>query len=190
MKIKQSTPPDAKSARKVAGPKLQLPEPMELAKLAAILRPESQPDAAMQTAMQFYVEAVLFLGEQPSSFESLLERYGSGKRKRALLVKEAKAIWKDTLELDTNADDDEARRFLSECGVKLKKAGAVIGKIRDYCLEPETLLAQTKRERGGRTFYAIPRHILRLVADRAKRKRKDDKLKSWHASPAGKKAVK
>ena len=39
---------------------LQPPDPMELAKLAAILRPNLEPNAALKTAMKFYIEAVFF----------------------------------------------------------------------------------------------------------------------------------
>ena len=43
--------------------KFPLPEPIELAKLAAILRPQSQATIALKAAMEFYVEAVLFCRE-------------------------------------------------------------------------------------------------------------------------------
>jgi len=58
------------------------PKPMELAKLAAILRPTSEAKAALKTAMEFYLEAVLFSRELPSTVDELLTRFGSDERRR------------------------------------------------------------------------------------------------------------
>ena len=57
------------------------PDPLELAKLAAILVPGHPPEFGMQRAMEFYLEAVLFSREIPSDLDTLLTLYGSARRK-------------------------------------------------------------------------------------------------------------
>ena len=115
------------------------PEPIELAKLAAILRPDFKPKAALKPAMEFYVEAVLFSRELPSTLEEIVTQFGSEERWKALLaapVKEAlKKDWSDTLELDPNPkkNEDEARQFLEQRGFPMKKARSVLENIRRYC---------------------------------------------------------
>jgi hypothetical protein len=100
---------------------LPKPEPIELAKLAAILRPDFQPKAALKTAMQFYVEAVLFSRELPSTLEELLNQFGSEERQREIiwgpLKKVIKAQWADTLELDPKKDDAPTRHYLAQSGL-------------------------------------------------------------------------
>src|SRR4029077_19927262 len=114
---------------------LPLPEPMELAKLAAALRPDFEPNfepkAALRTAMELYVEAVFFLRELPSTSEDdLVMKFGSHERGMALMARPMKQamerVWEDTLELDPPRDDDDARRFLAEQGLPRKTARSVL----------------------------------------------------------------
>jgi hypothetical protein len=121
-----------------------LPEPAELAKLAAILGPKLQPGAALKVAMQFYVEAVLFCREHSSEpFEELFTAFASEGTQRAQRIRslgqELKAIGEDTLELDPQkrgADADTVRKFLDECGLSLKTPRAVLDSIRRYWNQP------------------------------------------------------
>src|SRR5439155_26174471 len=60
---------------------------IELANLAAILRPKARPAAAMKAAMELYVEAVIFCGDYGSkTFEELFDQFGSEERHRAQIV--------------------------------------------------------------------------------------------------------
>lgn len=70
--------------------KFALPDPMELAKLAAILsqglgaNTDREVKAALTKALQFYLEAVFFHREQsPKSLANLITEFGSDKRFKA-----------------------------------------------------------------------------------------------------------
>lgn len=147
--------------------KLALPEPMELAKLAAILGPTAKPSAALKIAMQFYVEAVLFCSEHSSkTFDELFGEFASDETQTTQSVRtleqELKRIREDTLELDPQkrgADADAVRKFLGERGLHLKTARAVLDNVRGYWSQPlpkdafqpfsrptaESLIAQCRR---------------------------------------------
>jgi hypothetical protein len=178
---------------------LPLPEPMELAKLAAILRPEYKPNAALKTAMEFYVEALLFFREHSTkTFEELFTEFGSEETQRAQRVgkleQELKTIREDALELDPTKDDDVVRQFLAERGVRLKTARAVLDNLRRYWKEPlskdafqpfgrpsvESVIASCERVRDGKKFYELPKSLLESVANYAKRRRNESKQRSWH----------
>jgi hypothetical protein len=68
-------------------PKFPFPAPIELAKLAAILRPESEPASALKKAMEFYTEALLFHRDLPSKLEELVEQFGSDEQRKAIQTK-------------------------------------------------------------------------------------------------------
>ena len=134
--------------------KFALPDPIELAKLAAILRPSSGAKAALEAAMQFYVEAVLLCGELPSTLEELVVRFGSDERREEVQIQALRAIrdsddklvppvkkllpekWKETIELQLTpaVHEDAARQYLSEQGWDggLKNPGTVLTNIRRY----------------------------------------------------------
>jgi hypothetical protein len=60
------------------------PDPMELATLAAILRPDfSRAADALAVAMRWYFEAVLFCRELPSNFDELFQKFASHERQGA-----------------------------------------------------------------------------------------------------------
>jgi hypothetical protein len=168
--------------------KLGFPQPMELAKLAAILRPESRPKTALETAMQFYVEAVLFCREHSSKiFEELFGEFASDETKRARTTRELeqklKVIREDTLELDLQkrgAEADDARKFLAERGWSPKTARAVLDNFRRYSKQPlpkgalrpfdrpsaERVIAQCERvSDDGKKTYHFSKSILKSVAD-------------------------
>lgn len=197
MKKAQSTPSNPASVEEKAPADLPLPAPMELAKLAAILRPQGSPNAALKTAMEFYVEAVFFLRELlPSSFEELVIAFGSEKRWTALAygpVKEAAAKqWADALELDPAQGNDAVRSFLAEKGLRLKTATSVINNVRRYWQSMPTdtfsakrrpsadsIIARCKRDKNGRTTYEIPKFLLEGVVRYAKQRRGETKRKAW-----------
>jgi hypothetical protein len=170
--------------------KSPLPDPIELAKLAAILRRshDSKPTSALKVAMEFYVEAVLFSCELSSmSFEDIVAKFGSEKRWPAQisepLEKAAEADWADTLELDPQKDDDPARQFLVAHGLPLKKARSVLDYVRLYCDKPvpqgthslfsrpsaDAVIVRCERITAeGKKAYAIPKYILNGIIYYAK----------------------
>ena len=177
--------------------KFPLPKPIELAKLAAILRPEFQAAGALKVAMEFYVEAVLFCRESSSmSFEDLITRFGSDKRHLALMAEPIKKVveaqWADTLELDPKKDDDPVRQYLAAQGLPLKKAQSVLDNFRRYYnalpkntwmadRRPgvESVIARCKRVSDGRKIYALPRFMLESIVEHAKWRRRESKRKAW-----------
>lgn len=166
------------------------PEPMELAKLAAQLAP-NDPPSAMDQAMRFYVEAVLFCRELPSNSDELIKRFGSDQRRVAAIFKDASSepmseIMNDTLEFcPSKKDGDEARDFLG-----IKKPESFMNIIQEYLEQPRDFgtqvpgamdptqegqwnmyvvqfpnahdfIAQWKNEKSG-TYY-IPKHFLKML---------------------------
>jgi hypothetical protein len=176
---------------------LPLPEPMELAKLAAILQPDSaSTTAALEKAMEFYVEAVLFSRELPSTLEELVTQFGSEERWLALAAepfkKRRRELWADFLELDPEKDTDAVRDFLSKRGLQLKTKTGVLDNIRDawnarpkntlsagFRQSADAIVAQCKKTSNGRTIYNIPRFLLEDTAEYAKRRSRARKRKSW-----------
>jgi hypothetical protein len=181
------------------GSKFPLPDPIELAKLAAILRPEFQPAGALEVAMQFYVEAVFFCQESSAmSFEDLIARFGSEKRHLALMAEPLKKVigvqWADNLELDPGKDDDPARQFLAEQGLHLKRAQSVLDNFRRYynslpkdTWKPdqrpnvEVVIARCERVSDGKKTYAIPRFMLESIVEHGKWRRRASKRKTWRS---------
>jgi hypothetical protein len=181
--------------------KSPLPEPIELAKLAAILRrdPDSKPASALKVAMEFYLEAVILCRECAAmNFEDLITKFGSEPRWIKLCAAPAEdenqAIWKDTLELDPAKDTDAVRKFLAKCGLDLKTPGAVLNNIRKaWDARPQSwlrvgprksadaLIAQCKTVSDGRTIHNIPRSLLEFTADYANERRKKIDRTSWHS---------
>lgn len=177
------------------------PEPMQLAKLAAILAPNSQPAAALEMAMQFYVEAAIFARELPSEFDEWVIRFGNEKRRIAYMALPLEAAiqsnWNETLRLDPKADDDPARQFLSKHGLTLKKPRSVIDNLRRYCEErpqadfmagvmpsADIILGRCKRMDGSKEIYEIPKFLLEIVVASAKARRGATKRKGWKSRKA------
>jgi hypothetical protein len=188
------------------GSKFPLPKPIEIATLAAILRPDSQPADAMKVAMEFYVEAVLFCQESSSlSFEDIVEKFGSGKRYVAFMTKGFKkwveAQWADTLELDPQKDDDPVRQYLRERGLLLKRPQSVLDNFRCYYNasiskgvlrlssrpSAENGIARCERITDGRKTYAIPKFMVDKIIRYAKWSRRESKRQSWRKRKSGKK---
>ena len=65
-------PSNSRKRKRVQQNTIPSPDPIGPAKLAATLRPNDSPKIAIQKAMEFYLEAVLFLGELPTNFADLL----------------------------------------------------------------------------------------------------------------------
>ena len=181
------------------------PEPIELAKLAAILSRNTGPKAAMGRAMEFYVEAVCFVRELAENSDAFTA-YLSVERSRQLFImpklrpKLAEAR-EDTLELDPQAKSDPAREYLTRLtGGKWTRAQTVFANFRrfyhvapkairdgepvavhwaiDRPDNPETVMASWKRKENGRTVCDIPRSTLGWLAGLAKSHRTDKKRSS------------
>jgi len=132
-----------RSLVKTKASKFSLPEPIELAKLAAILtrgweaNPDREVEAALKRALNFYIEAV-FLHRELSgkSLDDLIgQGFGIEKRWLARVAEPLERIrrenWADTLELDPQKPSDPAREFLADRGVHLKTGRAVRDIIRN-----------------------------------------------------------
>ena len=78
-----------KARNKSRNPSVPRPDPLQLAILAAILHPNFAPKAGLQKAMEFYLEAALFVEELPANFDDLLTVFGTNERKDDRLRKEA-----------------------------------------------------------------------------------------------------
>jgi hypothetical protein len=183
-------PTNSKKRKQVQQNTIPSPDPIELAKLAAILGPDS-PKVAIQKAMEFYLEAVLFAKELPDNFDDLLTWFGSEERKKERRERESKEtfrqIWEeDTLKLEPKEDFDEARSFLAECaereGLKdrrrLQSVNQVLAAIREYqdgrpkgtataadAPSGVELVERFRHESDGTIFYAIPRRTLGNVVN-------------------------
>jgi hypothetical protein len=101
------------------------PDPMELAKLAAILRrapgltvslkeSDRMRRDALEEAMRYYFEAVFFSRELPIGADDLLGLFGSAERNRQALSIAYESDFGDTLKLEPSKPTDEARIFLAE----------------------------------------------------------------------------
>jgi hypothetical protein len=172
-----------------------MPKPMELAKLAAMLAPTLQRLApgsrrdnalkeAMESAMEYYVEAVCFLNELPSDWEKIFEQFGSTERIFQWLQEHAPE--QEKLKLDPNKDDDEARQFLADYGLSLKLAKSVLNNFRRSwkTLYPgrenaDTIIAQWESTENGKKIYMIPERFLIGMAKHAKQRSSETKQKGW-----------
>ena len=192
----KNSPPKNKAS------KLALPQPIELAKLAAILGPVAKPPTALKNAMQFYIEAVAFSREySPKTFEELFGEFASDETQRARRITELeqklKVIREDTLELDPQkrgADADDTRKFLAQRGWSPKTARTVLNNFRRCWEQPlpkgafrpfdkpsaETVIAQCKRVSDGKKTYHFSKSILESLATYAKWRENERKRKSWH----------
>jgi hypothetical protein len=150
--------------------------------------------------MEFFVEAHLLCHECAGmSAEDLIAKFRSKKQPWEFhneRIKEEvertqgaiRAQWQDTLELDPGKSTDPARAYLTEQGLHLKKAGAVLNNVReawetrpaDLILgSADALIAHCRSFSDGETIYKIPRFLLRAAADRANQRRKQTKLANW-----------
>ena len=157
-----------------------MPTPMELATLAATLRPDFKPLDAIKTAMEFFLEAKLFVHELPASEDDLIRTYGSEARRMALRARPLEKIRQEVLTLNpASKASDEVRDFLAANGVNWKTSRAVIENILHYGNEAaklwpfqidiETELENFRQESGE---LLIPRVILQGIVDSEKARRK------------------
>jgi hypothetical protein len=174
---------------KNAEPDFPQPSPMELAKLAAMLAPNSPPDEALKKAITLYTEAVLFSRELPTDSDDLIAIFGSERRRMDFLQAGLEAIITadnaDVLELDPTKDDDATRRFLAERGFSIKGARHVIDNVHDLLADlpdlpltprPDASAVLDGFKRGEK--YTIPRWVLELLIKRKTRLRKEARIKS------------
>ena len=177
---------------------------MELANLAATLGPNFQsPAEALEVAMEWYFEAVLFARELPSTNEELLNKFGSRERQLEFLSgpirKEFNAMWADTLDLDPKEYDDPVRQYLAAHGLSLKTARSVLDNFRRFRNRPlpaykkysipsaDSIIERFQRVTNGKKTYAIPKFVLDDIVWYAKHRRKESKLESWRRRKAAKK---
>jgi len=126
----------AKDSRDAAD--TSLPEPIELAKLAAIMCPHAQPGIeilrAILRAIEFYSEASRVVASR--SHPRPLKEAKSKKLRYAAESQAAFSVmdeeWSQTLELDPAADTDEAWEYLSTQGCNWNGV-TVLRKIREVC---------------------------------------------------------
>jgi hypothetical protein len=105
------------------------------------------------------------------------------------------------LELDPTKDDDPVRQYLAGQGLHFKTAKSVLDNFCRYYNAPlpertshgfsrptshafprpsvESVIAGFERVSSGRKTYAIPRVDLDSTVRHAKRRRREDKRKSW-----------
>jgi hypothetical protein len=214
MKKKESDARQQKSEEKDAPIDFPPPDPMQLAKLAAILLPTFGPKYGLKRAMEFYFEAVLFSRELPTDFDALLRAFGSGERCNARMS----GIMQDalherevnTLKLEPDKDYDEARRFLDEqarlaglIGTQehfLQSARSVRDNLRDYYesipsapltakyhLKPDRFFERFKCKENGRVVYKIPVSWLASLVEYKKDRSSEVRKKGWVTKKKGRK---
>lgn len=173
------------------------PQPMELATLAALLGgPQTDPATALRKALELYVEAVFLCRNLPASLEGLALEFGSESLERQKNAIRSKIFQREigpvtVLLLDTTkegADTDEARKFLSSQGMKLKTSRAVLDNICRYWddLPPDTFGASQRLDtesligkyRDG-VQYRFPEWLLKCVAVWKRVQRTATKHKAW-----------
>lgn len=155
------------------------PEPMALATLAGLVAPNDPPDKAIEAAMRFYVEAILFCQEQaPKSFDELVRLFGTEQRRLALLMRHCPL---EVLELRPSEHTDPVRDLLGP-----KNCGPILKDVKSYWKAVEEALAihpdhlplaftgdefieKYKQTKNGKEVYVFP---LSFVHD----------LKDWRAS--------
>ena len=186
-------------------PKSLLPPPMELAKLAAMLRPSAKAGEALKAAMELYLEAVLFVDRLPAGNAELLEMFESYDRRNAQRLKKIgemfEAIEKgrltDSLELNMAANDDPVRQYLAAKGLVLKNSRAVVENIDNWYEDlvkaqaqvrgrPKDLncIVNERKDGNGQRILAIPRSVLDDIATQAAERRKESKRKAWKTRKA------
>lgn len=179
-----------RSTRKMKPTGFPLPSAIELAQLAATLSPSESPDAAMEKAMAFYVEAVLFSRELQATEETLVARYGNSSRRFAALARlgsaEVERGWKDTMLLEPDQPDDEVRIFLRKRGLKNLKTGrAILENIsRLLVVGGKTseswrgFLARAAAVHRGQMNYRIPRRLLEALVHTKKARKSNQASRS------------
>jgi hypothetical protein len=123
--------------------KFPLPEPIELAKLAATFaqglgaNTDREVRSALTKALQFYLEAVFFHREQsPKSLKNLINEFGSKKLFETQFVrsirKSAQRKPAPTLEHDPEKgwSDDPVRQHLDRHGLRFKTSKSLLNHIR------------------------------------------------------------
>ena len=124
-------------------PEFPVPEPIELAKLAAILsqglgaNTDRDVKAALRRALQFYLEAVsLHRWLSGISLNDLIAQFGSNEKlKASFLERIGKPITPTptpTLEHDPKREwnEDKARQYLAKHGLSFKTSKSLLNRIR------------------------------------------------------------
>ena len=162
-----------------------LPEPMELAKLAAMLGPTERPAEAIDAAIKFYVQAVLIHRRLPKNPDTLIRLHGTTAQSIEATLRpqfqEIEKQYADTLILAPKASTDPAREFLHTLGLKLKTCRAVLDNIRkSYSTGAEEMIREAHNKGDGKTYH-FPKPLLVELAESAKLKRAESKRKG-HAT--------
>jgi len=163
---------------------ISLPAPTEIAKIAAILSLSLRrsPEKAIDHAIRLLFRTTLRYNElHKLGLVELAEKLGD-LPVLDLIAGTAgeysnQARWVDTLEFDRAQNDDPARQFLAEKGVRLKAPG-VVKNIR--CYYGPKALEKCKRIKNRKEVFAIPRFILEGVAAEVISRDREKKRKSYH----------
>ena len=176
---------------------IDLPSAVELATLAANLRPNAAPSVAIKVAMEFWVEATLSLKELPNDLDELQKSYGSSERNPKPVLTAVGLLlngdWSDTLELDSRLGNDGVRAFFARSNINWKSARAVLDNVRLYInlngihlpgipgvnMDGQGILDGCLRSGTSHKIYDIPKFILQRVASSTKDRRKESKMKHW-----------
>jgi len=159
MKNKRSHVPARKGTTGGDASDFPLPDPLELARLAAMLRPDapSSPDA-LKAAVRCYFEAVLFAREQaPAQIKTLLEKW----RSVQALKNTHAATWADTVMFDEARELLANPRKLAERQGEVSKEGQPLPKRGDIV---ETPLHEIPGVVGLKHDQALKRNLLDALA--------------------------
>lgn len=182
------------------------PDPMQLAQLAAILDPASEPRHALTKAMKLYFEAVLVSRELPSDFQTLFLTFGNPDRlieSAVRCIRNAnEALRADSLTLEPNKSFDDARSFIDAHARHVrvinkrehlfKSARSVIKNLRDFrnsipispgtkafYLPTDQWLEQLKCSENGSVTYNIPRSWLIDLVEYKKNQTSEVRKTGW-----------
>jgi hypothetical protein len=135
----------------VTRPKRALPDPLELAKLAALVPRCSTPASQVRTALELSIERI---------------------------EKKNLAWWKDVLELNQNKESDPARDYLAQRGLRLKTPDKVLEHARAAWNAQNNPFLWPNYVIGTKFPYLIPRGLLDAVIAASKSAQKKSRRES------------
>jgi len=164
----------------VTRPKRALPDPLELAKLAALVPRCSTPASQVRTALELYIEAMILCRRYASL--SLEELIGAFRNKHQVAIerieKKNLAWWKDVLELNQNKESDPARDYLVQRGLRLKTPDKVLEHARAAWNAQNNPFLWPNYVIGTKFPYLIPRGLLDAVIAASKSAQKKSRRES------------
>lgn len=161
-------------------------EPMELAKLAAMLGARLSPHDALTQAMALYNEAVEFLeyyqARQKSQF--MAQAKNELGFKLEAVSAEVLLLDKNRLKLEPSKNDDQVRQFFAKSGFDVKNGENVLRRFRrlfsDVCSgNADKFIDACKSSQNGETIYRVPIAFLEALVLAAKKRRSETKHRAW-----------